>query len=141
MKAIKILLFIISAISCIGCNDDSYPKSNKGDIHLLKLKLEGKWIKVLEYDFFENENITFSKNDTIYQKYESEDIVYRSYYEAIAKDSILIVREWETDPYKKTTRNKIIFYEDNHIFIERFDPLDLDIFPPEFRDIELLKKE
>ena len=141
MKAMRILsLIIISVIGYIGCIDNGSITPNEGDVPLLKLKLKGEWIEVPPYDFSEKQYVTFSQNDTIYQKYESEDIVYRSYYEVIAKDSILIVREWETDLDIKTSRNKIIFREDNHIFIEGFIPLDIDVFPPEFRNIELLKR-
>jgi hypothetical protein len=57
----------------------------------------------------------------------------------MADDSIQIVRHWETNPDKKITNNKIIFYSNDSILIEKFTLSDAVVFPPEFIDIKLSK--
>jgi hypothetical protein len=85
--------------------------------------------------------LTFSDNDTIYHLFPDDNSIVKLTYHVISEDSIQIERlqERETNQYTRKTKNKIVFYDDGSILIEKFYVTDATIFPPMFHNIKLLK--
>lgn len=85
--------------------------------------------------------VTFSE-DTIYHTYPAygNSIYESATYKFIAEDSIQIDR---LDDYKppilRQTNNKVIFYNNDSVLIERYFLTDLGTFPPHYDDIELVR--
>jgi hypothetical protein len=110
----------------------------KNEPSAFKKKLVGTWKEV--YPCNDCSELTISNNDTIYQKFTSDNTTYKLFIQFIARDSIQIERLWESDKDKRLTKNKIIFYSNDSILIEDFYSSDAAVFPPEFIDVKLVRK-
>jgi len=84
-------------------------------------------------------SLTFSDNDTIYHQFTYDNSIVKLTYQFISEDSIQIVRLEETNPDRRMTNNRIVFYNSDSILIEKFTPTDAAVYPPQFIDIKLLK--
>jgi len=114
-------------------------KKNEGSESYLtfKDKLVGKWIEISPCESCHV--FTFSQNDTVYQKFKFDNAIYCSHYNVTSEDSIQVVRDWEIEQDKKTTRHNVIFLSNDMIIIEQFMPVDYGITG--FNDIKLIKTE
>jgi hypothetical protein len=132
MKMINLFLagILLFATSC--CKDEPEKEPT------LKDKLIGKWIEVSPCENC-NRTYTFSNNDTIYLKSKWDETIYPSFYQAISNDSILVIRNWEIEAKKKTTKHKVVFYSNDTVLINQFLPVDFGITG--FEDITLAKSE
>ena len=101
-----------------------------------KNMLVGNWKEI--YPRYGN-LVTFS-NDTMYHNFVMENVIWKSTYQFISKDSIQIARLWWLDGVAPcTTDNKIIFYSSDSILIERYYPSIAAVYPPQFHEIKLVR--
>lgn len=127
------LLFLTTIfLSSISCSKSDSEKNQP-----LKDKLIGKWIEVSPCDSCWT--LTFSNNDTIYQKSKWDNTIYSSFYKVISNDSILVIRNWEIEAEKKKTYHEVVFYSNDTILIRQFMAVDYGITG--FEDIKLAKSK
>ena len=99
--------------------------------------LIGTWREI--YPCEDCSSLTFYDNDTIYRQFTYDNSIAKWAYHFICEDSIQIVRLEETNPDKRMTNNRIVFYNSDSILIEKFTPTDAAVYPPQFIDIKLIK--
>jgi hypothetical protein len=99
---------------------------------LLKGKLTGEWVVAGQNDSY---IYAFADDDTIYTKTREGDVMDKWPYQAIAGDSIRIVRSAQN----WTTHNKVVFYSGDSIRINDFFPSVAAVYPPMFGDAVLIR--
>ena len=136
IAAVAMSLILVAILFSFACNKkpiDTYENN------LNTNSLIGNWREI--YPCKGCSSLTFSDNDTIYHQFTYDNSIVKLTYQFISEDSIQIVRLEETNPNKRMTNNKIVFYNSDSILIEKFTPTDAAIYPPQFIDIKLKKTE
>lgn len=125
-------LIILTSIFLIGicCSKENSEKNQT-----INNKLIGEWIEISPCDLCNT--LTFSDNDTIYQKSKWDKTSLRLFYQLLTEDSVKVIRNWEIEPKNKTTNHKIVFYSNDTIVIKQFMAVDFGITG--FEDIKLYK--
>jgi len=134
-QLLLLILLTLIAFSCWNCISDNN-EDMIDDLSTTKNNLVGDWIEIFPCDSCRT--LVFDENDTIYQKdtwYENTPLVI--YYQVIAKDSILVTRNWEIESEKKTTKHKLIFHTADTLELIQFLAVDYGITG--FEDIKLGK--
>jgi len=128
MKHPKIVVIISVAFMFLTCGCET-----EEDITFNKLI--GEWTEVSPCSSCST--FSFDRNDTIYLEYNLVNIVLKMHYQVIAGESIEITRGYEFEQGKKTTKHKLVFYENNELEIKQFKAVDYGITG--YEDVKLKK--
>jgi hypothetical protein len=133
MKTLKFFLFsMLTLTMSIACSENDTQGQKTDDLNepdLLKSKLTGDWVVSGQKNSY---IYTFAVDDTVYIKTKEGDTIDKWPYLPVAEDLIRIIRNW-------TTRNKVVFYSGDSIWISDFIPNPAAVYPPEFGDIVLVR--
>ena len=113
----------------------SCDKNDSIESQNLNVEILGDWIEISPCE--DCNTLTFSKEDTIYLKNQSDPTIYKLLYHLEKTDSIKVIRLWEIEDSKKTSTHKIGISPNNILFLEQFMPVDYGVTG--FEDITLTK--
>jgi hypothetical protein len=130
MKTLKCLIALFALSLFAACSGDYVPgqeTDHSAERDLLKSQLIGEWVIAGQKSSY---IYAFADDDTIYIKTQASDTISKWPYQAIAADSIRIIRNG-------ITHNKVVFYSGDSIRINDFIPDIAAVYPPQFGDAAL----